>query len=80
MEQKSAELQEELVRQATESETATESLAWMKKKKIGAYFCHLVSEWSPASSKDGEVCSQWVEEVGARDVVKNRWRDMLPRG
>ena len=68
VERKSAEVQEELARRAKESEAEADSVAGME-KKIGAYFCDLVSEWNPTFSEDGEVRFQWDEEVGAHDVV-----------
>jgi len=68
VERKRADVQEELGRRAKELETEAESVAGTE-KKIGAYFCDLVSEWNPCFSEDGEARFQWDEEVGAHDVV-----------
>ena len=67
VDRKMAETREGLAQRAKEAETEAESMAGME-KKIGAYFCDLVSEWNPCFSEDGEARFLWDDAVGAHDV------------
>ena len=67
VERKRLELLETEARRAKALEKEAESVSGME-RKIGAYFCDLVSEWNPTFSEDGEPRYQWDDELGAHDV------------
>ena len=67
VERKRFEVLETEAKRAKELETEAQSVGGME-RKIGAYFCDLVSEWNPTYSADGEARYQWDDELGAHDV------------
>ena len=61
-------MRKEHLQQAEEAAAAAGHMGDME-KKIGSYFCELVSEWNPCYSDGGDARFQWDEEVGAHDVI-----------
>ena len=61
-------MRKEHLQQAEEAAAAAGHMGDME-KKIGGYFCELVSEWNPCYSDSGDARFQWDEEVGAHDVI-----------
>ena len=69
-------MRKEHLQQAEEAAAAAGHMDDME-KKIGSYFCELVSEWNPCYSDGGDARFQWDEEVGAHDVIATVTRSTL---